>query len=308
MKLVNFSTGGGPRIGLVSDGTVIDLLSASQRHGLHADEAFNDMQSFIEGGIAARASARSLAEIEQNAKTASTPPGSTPLSEVNLLAPVPHPGKIVCVGLNYLDHCLESGTPVPERPILFSKFPTSLIGHGEKITWCLEDSTQVDYEAELAVVIGKRGRRIPAERSRDYIAGYSLLNDISARDIQFEDGQWVRGKSFDTFCPMGPYLVTPDELADPQNIGLRCRLNGILMQDSNTNQMIFKIPEIIAFVSATCTLMPGDVIATGTPHGVGFTRNPPVFLRPGDVVEVEADGLGRLVNPVASMEEHDASS
>ncbi len=308
MKLVNFSTGEGPRVGLVADETIIDLLSVYERHSLDTANNFSDILSFIEGGRAAHTTALRLLEMEMNANGLQPLSEKATLSDVTILAPVPNPGKIICVGLNYLDHCLETGTPVPDRPIIFSKFPTSLIGPGETITWLPEDSKQVDYEAELAVVIGKRGRRIPAEECSEYIAGYTLLNDISARDVQFEDGQWVRGKSFDTFCPMGPFLVTPDELTYPQNIGLRCRLNGSLMQDSNTNQMIFKIPEIISFVSATCTLMPGDIIATGTPHGVGFTRNPPVFLRPGDVVEVEADGLGTLVNPVGYTEGNDASS
>jgi 2-keto-4-pentenoate hydratase/2-oxohepta-3-ene-1,7-dioic acid hydratase in catechol pathway len=164
--------------------------------------------------------------------------------------------------------------------------------------WPPHITQQVDYEAELAIVIGRKGRNIPLDETANYIAGYTIVNDVSARDVQFADGQWVRGKSFDTFCPMGPYLVTADEVADPQQLKIRCWVNGELRQDSNTAEMIFKIRELITFISQTCTLMPGDIISTGTPHGVGVFRDPPVFLQPGDVVEIEIEKLGRLRNNV----------
>jgi acylpyruvate hydrolase len=221
-----------------------------------------------------------------------------PLDEVQLAPPLSNPSKIVCVGLNYHDHCREQGTEVPQRPLLFAKFPSTIIGPDDDITWPPHLTQQVDYEAELAVVIGHQGRNIPLDETGRYIAGYTIVNDVSARDVQFSDGQWVRGKSLDTFCPMGPYLVTADEVADPQQLKIKCRVNGELRQDSNTAEMIFKIRELITFISQTCTLLPGDIISTGTPHGVGVFRDPPVFLQPGDVVEIEIEKLGRLRNNV----------
>jgi 2-keto-4-pentenoate hydratase/2-oxohepta-3-ene-1,7-dioic acid hydratase in catechol pathway len=212
---------------------------------------------------------------------------------------VANPSKIVCVGLNYHDHCLEQGLDVPERPVLFAKFPSAIIGHEDEITWPEGSSDKVDYEAELAVVIGRRGRHIPVDDAYDYIAGYACLNDVSARDVQFADGQWIRGKSFDTFCPMGPYLVTKDEFPDPHDLRIRCWVNGELRQDSNTRELVFNVPQLVAYISRTATLMPGDIISTGTPGGVGVFLDPPVFLKPGDVVEVEIEKLGRLRNRVA---------
>jgi len=221
-----------------------------------------------------------------------------PLDEVRLAPPLRNPSKIVCVGLNYHDHCREQGTEVPQRPLLFAKFPSTIIGPDDDITWPAQLTQQVDYEAELAVVIGRQGHNIPLDETSRYIAGYTIVNDVSARDVQFSDGQWVRGKSLDTFCPLGPYLVTADEVADPQQLKIRCWVNGELRQDSNTAEMIFKIRELITFISQTCTLIPGDIISTGTPHGVGVFRDPPVFLQPGDVVEIEIEKLGRLRNSV----------
>jgi 2-keto-4-pentenoate hydratase/2-oxohepta-3-ene-1,7-dioic acid hydratase in catechol pathway len=220
------------------------------------------------------------------------------LSAVRLLAPVPRPGKVVCIGLNYRDHARESGMAIPERPVVFSKFSTSVIGP-ERPVVTPAISAQVDYEAELAVVIGRCARRVPKESALDHVLGYTNFNDVSARDLQFADSQWQRGKSCDTFGPMGPYLVTADEVKDPHRLAIRLRLNGQTMQDSNTDQLIFGIAELIAFLTESITLEPGDVIATGTPPGVGFARKPPVFLKPGDVMEVEVEGLGVLRNPVS---------
>jgi len=216
--------------------------------------------------------------------------------------PIERPGKIVCVGMNYRDHAAEAGMEVPEQPVLFAKWPNGLIGPGEAIV-LPPDPSQVDYEAELGVVIGLRARGLRTEDALDAVAGYVCVNDVSARDLQFADGQWTRGKSLDTFCPVGPRLVPAAEVPDPQRLGIRCRVNGELLQDSSTAQMVFSVAEIVAFVSTWLTLEPGDLIATGTPAGVGFTREPPAYLRPGDEVTVEIDGLGALVNPVVAATE-----
>jgi 2-keto-4-pentenoate hydratase/2-oxohepta-3-ene-1,7-dioic acid hydratase in catechol pathway len=206
-------------------------------------------------------------------------------------------GKIVCVGMNYRDHAEEAGLEVPERPILFAKWPNALVGPGEPIV-LPGFTSELDYEAELGVVIGRRARDLDAAESLDAVAGYVCVNDVSARELQFQDGQWTRGKSLDTFCPVGPRLVPAADVPDPQALGIRCRVNGELLQDSSTAHMVFSVAELIAYASRGMTLEPGDLIATGTPAGVGFTRNPPVFLRPGDEVTVEIDGVGVLTNPV----------
>lgn len=221
-----------------------------------------------------------------------------PQAEVRLLAPVAWPQKIIAIGLNYADHARESGMEPPPNPVCFVKTPNSLVGPGEPISWASGASSQVDYEAELAVVIGRRASRVAQAQALDHVLGYTCCNDVSARDAQFADGQWVRGKSFDTFCPLGPWVVTADEVPDPQALGIRCRVNGETLQDSSTAEMIFGVAEIVSYLSQYLTLLPGDVIATGTPVGVGFSRTPPIFLGDGDVVEIEIDGIGTLSNPV----------
>jgi 2-keto-4-pentenoate hydratase/2-oxohepta-3-ene-1,7-dioic acid hydratase in catechol pathway len=215
---------------------------------------------------------------------------------VNAL-PIDIPRKIVCVGLNYRDHAEEQGTELPSAPLLFAKWPNALIGPGEPIV-IPRVSKQVDYEAELGVVIGERVRHVSEENALEAVRGYMCLNDVSARDLQFSDGQWTRGKSADTFCPVGPQLVRAADVPDPQALGIRCVLNGETMQDSTTANMIFTVAEIIAYITKTMTLEPGDLIATGTPAGVGVFRDPPVLLKDGDEVTVEIDGLGSLTNPV----------
>jgi 2-keto-4-pentenoate hydratase/2-oxohepta-3-ene-1,7-dioic acid hydratase in catechol pathway len=210
--------------------------------------------------------------------------------------PIDRPGKIICVGLNYRDHAAESNAPAPTRPLLFAKWETALIGPGAEIVLPAV-SGEVDYEAELGVVIGRRARGASVEDALDHVAGYLCVNDVSARDVQMGDGQWTRGKSFDTFCPIGPRLVPADGI-DPQALGIRCLLNGEPLQDSTTAEMIFSVAEVISFASEAITLEPGDLIATGTPAGVGFARTPPIFLRDGDEVTVEIDGIGSLTNPV----------
>jgi 2-keto-4-pentenoate hydratase/2-oxohepta-3-ene-1,7-dioic acid hydratase in catechol pathway len=211
--------------------------------------------------------------------------------------PIDPPGKIICVGMNYRDHAAESGLEVPERPVLFAKWPNSLIGPGEPIV-VPALTTQVDYEAELGVVMATRARDIPAEDALEAVAGYVCVNDVSARDLQFQDGQWTRAKSLDTFCPVGPRLAPAAEIPDPQRLTIRCLVNGEALQDSSTAEMVFSVAEIVAHASRAITLEPGDLIATGTPAGVGFTREPPVFLRPGDEVTVEIEQVGALTNPV----------
>lgn len=218
-------------------------------------------------------------------------------ASVQLLAPVPRPSKVICIGLNYRDHAEESGMDIPTRPLVFSKFPTSVVGPGGNVV-IPPGSVETDYEAEFGVVVGRRASRVSAADAMDYVLGYTNINDVSARDFQFADGQWQRGKACDTFCPMGEYIATRDEIADPHALRIQLRLNGETMQDSSTDQLIFQIPELIASLSEFTTLEPGDVIATGTPPGVGFARKPPVYIKPGDVMEVEIEGLGVLTSPV----------
>ena len=210
---------------------------------------------------------------------------------------IERPGKIVCVGLNYRDHAAEGGMDLPKAPLLFAKWPNTLIGDGDAIVLPPE-STQVDYEAELGVVIGRLAKRVSERDALDHVEGYICLNDVSARDMQFADGQWTRGKSFDTFCPVGPELVPADRIPDPQALRIRCLLNGEALQDASTADMIFSVAEVIAYISDGIELVAGDLILTGTPPGVGFVRTPPVFLQDGDEVTVEIEGVGTLTNPV----------
>jgi 2-keto-4-pentenoate hydratase/2-oxohepta-3-ene-1,7-dioic acid hydratase in catechol pathway len=219
--------------------------------------------------------------------------------QAKLLPPIPDPPKIVCLGLNYRDHAAESGMAPPPEPVLFSKYATALIGPGDEIV-LPEVSQEVDYEAELVVVIGLGGKHITRESAFEHVAGYTAGHDVSARDWQLNKPgkQWMAGKTFDTFAPLGPELVTGDEITDPHNLGIRLRLNGETMQDSKTSQLIFRVDEVISYLSQIFTLEPGDLIFTGTPPGVGMARKPPVWLKPGDVVEVEIDQIGVLRNPV----------
>ena len=231
-------------------------------------------------------------------------PGAlVPLADVRLLAPVPRPGKIICIGLNYRDHAAESSLPVPESPITFSKYVTS-VTHPSFPVYLPRSTGKVDYEAELAFVVGRRAKHVPRAKAFEYVLGYTNFNDVSARDFQFSDGQWQRGKSCDTFAPMGPAIVTRDEVPDPHRLRIQLRLNGETMQDSSTEQLIFGVDVLMEFLSATVTLEPGDVVATGTPPGVGFARKPPVFLEAGDLMEVEIEGLGVLSNPVLREEDY----
>ncbi len=223
--------------------------------------------------------------------------GSLSLAAVRLLAPV-QPPNVLAIGLNYRTHAVESGAEIPSAPVLFLKATTSVIGPEEPIVLPAMAPSEVDYEAELVIVIGRRARNVSEEEALEYVLGYTCGNDVSARDCQLRlDVQWARGKSFDTFAPLGPWIET--EL-DPDNCPIRTRLNGRVMQDSNTNDLIFNTRQLVSYLSRCMTLLPGTVIMTGTPSGVGFPRKPPVFLRPGDVVEVEIEGIGTLRNRVES--------
>ena len=239
--------------------------------------------------------------LAKNAARAETlPRGSVlPRGDVMIGSPVPRPGKIICIGLNYRDHAAESNMPVPSSPVTFSKYVTSVTGPDKPIL-LPPSSHQVDYEAEMAVVIGRRAKYVPIERAFDYVLGYMNFNDVSARDFQFADGQWQRGKACDTFAPMGPFILLRDLAGDPHKLRIQLRLNGQTMQDSSTAQLIFGVDHVVSFLSQTVTLEPGDVIATGTPPGVGFARKPPGVLKAGDVVEVAVEGLGVLSNPVSA--------
>ncbi len=283
MKLVSYQVSDNRvHLGAVRDDQIINLSEASG--GTLPD----DMLRFLQLGGAAMQTARAALE---NAA------GELPLDSARLLSPVPNPSKIVAIGLNYMDHIREADIGVPELATMFCKYPSAVIGSGEDIRWSTDLTDQVDYEAELAVVIGKTARNVDAEVAYDYVAGYMNCNDVSARDLQFKPGdQWLRGKCLDTFCPLGPYLVTRDEIPDPHRLSIKCWLNDQVMQDSNTREMIYDIPYLIEYLSAAFTLLPGDIIATGTPHGVGAFRDPPIWLQAGDEVAVEIEGLGILSN------------
>ncbi len=283
MRLVTVRTAEGPRACAEHGGRYVDVHAADPT-----------LPTSVKAILALGPSGRGRVAAAVAKGTASYDPAAA-----TLLAPVPDPGKILCLGLNYRDHAEESGMAIPEEPVLFSKFPSALIGPGATIE-LPPSSAQVDYEAELVWVIGKAGRDIPRERAMEHIGGYTIGHDVSARDWQLNKPgkQWMAGKTFDTFAPVGPALVTADEVPDPHNLGIRLRLNGATMQDSNTKQLIFRADEVISYISQIFTLEPGDLIFTGTPPGVGMARKPPVWLKEGDVVEVEIDGLGTLKNPV----------
>ena len=225
---------------------------------------------------------------------------AVPVDSVSFL-PAVYPGKIVAIGRNYIDHAIEGGSEPPAAPLIFNKLPNSLSAHNAPIV-LHKISSQIDYEAELAVVIGRRATRVSESEALDYIFGYTLINDVSARDLQFGDGQWVRGKSLDGFAPLGPFITTREEIPDVQALNIEGRLNGEVMQSSNTSKMIFKVANLVSYISQGITLEPGDVIATGTPDGVGIFRKPPVLMKEGDVYEVTIDGLGTLRNPVVASD------
>lgn len=229
---------------------------------------------------------------------AEQPGGGHPVRAEDFAAPISNPSKIVAIGLNYLDHASESKMEVPDTPLVFAKFSSSIISATDAIEIPVELTSEVDYEVELGIVIGKDAKNISPEESLSHVFGYTVINDISARDLQFSDEQWVRGKSLDTFCPLGPVIVTSDEISDPQNLDIGCSVNGKTLQEANTKDMVFGVADLVARLSHSFTLEAGDVIASGTPQGVGFSRKPPVYLTPGDTVRTWISGIGELNNPV----------
>jgi 2-keto-4-pentenoate hydratase/2-oxohepta-3-ene-1,7-dioic acid hydratase in catechol pathway len=295
MKLVSYDESGRWRAGVLIDDRVVDARDAAERAALADAGRFGSVRSIIANG---RADLADLAAAAEGLATAGRRRG-----DVRLGPPVPDAEKILCIGLNYLDHQQESASDVPIAeqlptvPMVFNKFTPALIGDGAPIEPPAA-TRQLDFEAELAVVLGRTARNVPAGDAMDYVAGYSAFNDVSARDLQLRSPQWAIGKGFDTSGPMGPALVTRDEIPDPQQLTVTGRLNGEIMQRSSTSLMIFSIAQLIEYISQAITLVPGDIIATGTPSGVGFTRTPPVYLQPGDTFEVEIDGIGTLSNQV----------
>ena len=283
MRFVTFQSGGkvGPGL-LAANDTVIDLAAAG----------FPTLLNLIEGGDEARGKAADFA-------AGARPENILPLSSVKLLAPIPRPNKLICVGLNYRDHAAETGATIPDVPTIFNKFATAVIGPGADIV-LPKVSKSPDYEAEFAFIVGRGGRHIAAADWRDHIWGYTIINDVSARDYQRATTQWLMGKTFDTFAPMGPWIVSADEIADPHALSVQLEIDGELMQNGNTRELIFKIPELVEFLSSVFTLEPGDIVSTGTPAGVGVARKPQRFLKPHETVTVRIEGIGELANPTVA--------
>jgi 2-keto-4-pentenoate hydratase/2-oxohepta-3-ene-1,7-dioic acid hydratase in catechol pathway len=285
MRLVSYLDHGAERLGLASGDRVLAAMELVTGGPRTLGELFAGGT-----GMNARITTGAEASLERIARE------GTRMSDLQLLAPVPRPGKVVAIGLNYHAHAAEQGIEAPKQPLIFAKFPTSVVGHRATVSWDPTLTRKVDYEAELAVVIGRRARNVSEASALDYVLGYTCANDVTARDLQRGDGQWVRGKSLDTFCPLGPVLVTTDEIDDPQALAISCSVNGEQVQEASTADMIFSVARLVSFCSAAFTLEPGDVIVTGTPPGVGLYREPQRFLQDGDEVTVEIEGIGRLVN------------
>jgi acylpyruvate hydrolase len=310
MRLVTFEDKAQhSRLGAIADGLVVDLNAAyralleergERRAGELAVETLpSEILAFLGGGERAKNAAREALELVSRLGTdgAHERGLGRRAESVRLRAPLPRPTKFILVGLNYRDHAEEAGMKIPEVPTFFSKYSNCVIGRDDAIK-IPKVSTMIDYEGEYAFVIGRAGRDISPDRAMDYVAGYTIVNDVSCRDYQMKTGQWMIGKTFDTFAPMGPCLVTREEIPDPHNLELSLYLNGQRMQHSNTRNLIFKTEYLISFLSQVFTFEPGDVVSTGTPGGVGFARKPPVFMKPGDRVRIEIEGLGELENPI----------
>ena len=288
MRLLTYERDGAPRAGLLLGERVVDVAEAS------AGELPSDMLELIDAGPPA---------LERVRQLEGTQAPSLALAEARLLAPIPKPRRnLVCVGLNYAEHAAESRVTqgIPEHPVYFTKPPSTVIGPEAPIPWHGHVSTRIDWEVELVAVIGRRGRDIPEERALEHVFGYTVGNDVTARDLQARHQQWYKGKGLDGFCPLGPWIVTADELPDPQSLRLSLRVNGEEKQNAGTDDMIFSVAKLIAVWSLGMTLEPGDLLMTGTPSGVGFARKPPEYLQPGDVVEAEIDAIGVLRNAVAT--------
>ena len=312
MRLVTFEVQGANRLGAEQDGAVVDLnrgyalLLATRGvpdFQARADRDLPaDMLGFLEGWDQTDSRAREVLVFCSEVRKAGGPlwqAMSKPASAIRLRAPIVNPRKVICLGLNYRDHAEESKATIPTDPVLFSKFASAIIGPDDPIL-LPSVSREVDYEAEMACIIGRRGRHISKAHALEYVAGYTAFNDVSARDYQIRKpgGQWLSGKTFDTFAPLGPALVTKDEIPDPHKLDIRCLVNGEVLQSSNTKHLIFSVEDTIAYCSHIFTLEPGDVIATGTPGGIGFARKPQRFLKEGDVAVIEIAGLGALRNPI----------
>jgi 2-keto-4-pentenoate hydratase/2-oxohepta-3-ene-1,7-dioic acid hydratase in catechol pathway len=312
MKLASFSTVDIPkaRLGIVQNNEIVDVDLAARALDMHPYEQMLDVIEQYEQAtptlhsILDKATRRRFSEV----RTFSEIGAVHELSDVQLVAPIPQPRKnVVCLGLNYAEHAKESAqargreTTLLEDPLFFTKATTTINGPYGNIVIDPSVSVEIDWEAELAVIIGKAGKNIREEDVLSHVFGYTVLNDVSARDLQSRHKQFFKGKSLDGYCPMGPWIVTADEIADPQQLALKLRVNGVTKQDGNTNMMIFPVRTIIAVLSQGMTLEPGDIIATGTPSGVGFARKPPEFLKPGDVMETEIEGIGTIRNAVVNV-------
>ncbi|MBM3774388.1 MAG: fumarylacetoacetate hydrolase family protein [Acidobacteria bacterium] len=282
MKFVTFARGGPAEPGVIRDAAVVSL----------EPSGFPDLLSVIAAG------AEGLRKAAEAARTGA----AVPLESVKLLAPIPRPPKIICIGLNYRDHAIESKMEIPSVPTVFSKYATAVIGPGDNIV-LPRNSVKPDYEAEFAVVIGRGGRHIAAGSWKEHVFGYTILNDVSARDYQMATSQWMIGKTFDTFAPIGPWVVSAEDIPDPHALDISLAINGQVLQKSNTRELIFRVPDLIAHLSGVFTLEPGDVISTGTPSGVGFSHKPPRWLRPGDDVAVRVEGIGELRNRCVAEEQ-----
>ncbi|TKX78603.1 FAA hydrolase family protein [Halorubrum sp. SD626R] len=272
------------------DGSIVSLSEAGAAAGIHLPDATTD--------LLAEWNWRRKAELAVE-HAAETGAGVYDADAVDRAAPVTNPQKVVCVGLNYRDHAEEGDNPIPDEPVLFSKFPTTVTGPEDTVSWDPDLTQKVDYEAELVAVIGEEARRVDPDEALDHVAGFTVGNDVSARDLQHGDGQWVRGKSLDSFAPIGPEIVTTDEVGDPHDLAISADVNGERLQESSTSNLIFGIDELVSFCSQAFTLTPGDLLFTGTPPGVGVYREPPVLLGDGDTVTVTVDGVGELTTDFA---------
>jgi len=306
MKLAQFENSGGQSLGvLIADRVVtVSALAWAQRHsGILTTDwllELTDTIELIEQGDEGLAALTAMIERARSGSFEIDPRFAFVVDSVSFVPPI-YPRKIIAIGRNYIDHAIEGGSEPPAAPLIFNKLANSLSAHNAPIV-LHKISTQIDYEAELAVVIGRRATKVSESEALNYVFGYTLINDVSARDLQFGDGQWVRGKGLDGFAPLGPFITTRDEIPDVQALKIEGRLNGEVMQSSNTSKMIFKVAYLVSYISQGITLEPGDVIATGTPDGVGIFRKPPVLLKPGDVYEVTIQGLGTLRNPVVAAD------
>jgi 2,4-didehydro-3-deoxy-L-rhamnonate hydrolase len=303
MRLVQFHGGSNICPGALLDSDhVVNLTAAAHAYPHRFPVSIDSVISLLRQGDSAIRDLRAFLDeltLEIAGHSATIPEGVVlKRSGVRLAAPVLSPQKIIGVGLNYRDHCEENRLKPPEFPITFAKYPSAIIGPEEAIDSHPDVTRQVDYEAEFAVVIGKQARGVSVREAMDYVVGYTIVNDVSARDLQFAEGQWTRAKSLDTFCPLGPALVTKDEIPDPHALEIRCILNGETVQHSNTKHLLFGVSYLVSHLSRSMSLFPGDIISTGTPGGVGYYKRPQLFLKNGDQVEVEIEGIGVLRNPV----------